>query len=101
MIDLSFQPSLFRAARDRAGITREVAAVTIGFSVRALAGWESGESETEPRATALMALATLYRCELRDFYGHDVDGNGNLTKREEVSLKTNPAPTVETVAGRD
>jgi transcriptional regulator with XRE-family HTH domain len=51
-------PAVLRAARERAGETRETAATAAGVSYSAIQAYELGRSD--PSARVLLALAALY-----------------------------------------
>jgi predicted transcriptional regulator len=55
----SIDPDLLRAARERAELSREVAAISLGKTHRTIVAYESGE--TCPPGDVLVRLAALYR----------------------------------------
>lgn len=97
MIDLAFSPTRLREIRDAAGMTREHVAPRASRSVRTLANWENGE--TQPEAGDLARLAAIYRCEIRDFYVHDVERRRVLDAPGEVAGNDQAHPQVTDLDG--
>ena len=68
---LSVSASALRAARIRAGLSRELVAVAIHRSHYTVVKYENGANQ--PSAQVLVRLSELYRCPIEDFLGSDDD----------------------------
>lgn len=55
----------YKLARQKAGLTQEAAAERLGFSLRSLQAYESGE--TDPPFGRVIQMSLVYQCDLYDF----------------------------------
>jgi len=60
-------PQRLRAAREKAGLRREVVAVSMRRSHATIVAYERPTGWTEPPARVLLQLAELYGCSIEDF----------------------------------
>ncbi|MFF4330398.1 helix-turn-helix domain-containing protein [Streptomyces sp. NPDC001591] len=74
-----------RTARDRAGLTRPVAAGLVGRSAEWVKGIETGAIGM-PRLPMLIRLATLYECDLADLTGDERIAAATYTKSTHADL---------------
>nr|WSX48905.1 helix-turn-helix domain-containing protein [Streptomyces sp. NBC_00974] len=74
-----------RTARDRAGLTRPVAAGLVGRSAEWVKGIETGAIGM-PRLPMLIRLAALYECDVADLTGDDRISAATYTKAAHVDL---------------
>ncbi|WP_328973689.1 helix-turn-helix domain-containing protein [Streptomyces sp. NBC_00239] len=76
-----------RNARDRAGLTRPVAAGLVGRSAEWIKGVETGAIGM-PRLPMLIRLATIYECDVADLTGDDRIAAASYTKAAHTDLPT-------------
>ncbi|WP_328930681.1 helix-turn-helix domain-containing protein (plasmid) [Streptomyces sp. NBC_00190] len=74
-----------RAARDRAGLTRPVAAGLVGRSAEWVKGIETGAIGM-PRLPMLIRMATIYECDIADLTGDERISAATYTKAAHSSL---------------
>ena len=66
---LSVGPGLLRAAREHAGLSREIVAISLGRTVRTIIAYESGQ--VCPPGDVLVQLAHLYRVQVESLCTDD------------------------------
>ncbi len=59
--------SNYKAARNRAGMTAQEVATSIGVSITTLSSWETGK--TSPTAQNLIELCRIYKCSADELLG--------------------------------
>lgn len=57
----------YREAREKVGLTAQVAATEVGVSITTLISWENGK--TSPTAESIIGLCKLYDCTADELLG--------------------------------
>lgn len=67
------QARVLRAARERAGMTREEVAAVVGCTASSVRDWEEGRARAVGRATEFITPSPAYRSKLADVLGYTED----------------------------